>query len=142
MQLSDTLSRLSSIVQRDDTLLNLHDGHIVFSDMELDQECKETESCLVLSTVYRLTHNEWPTIHRQTPQIDHKYWDMREELTSENCIFLKDCRIITPSALRESALHDLQEHHSAITKCWPIARSIIYWLGIDRAIGDYIKQCP
>ena len=73
MQLPDTLFRLSSIRQRDEIPLNLHVDHITFSDGRLALVCKETENCLVLHIVYRLTQNRWPATHRQVPRVSHKY---------------------------------------------------------------------
>ena len=57
MQLQDALSKLSNIRQRDEIPLDLWVDHIAFSDTNLAQVCKETKSCQLLSTVYRLTHN-------------------------------------------------------------------------------------
>ena len=67
--------------------------------------------------------------HMQTSQTQ-KYWDLRHEVTLDNDLLLNESRIIIPSALRESFLHDLHEKHAAITKCQLMARSLIYWPSI------------
>ena len=71
-------------MQRDEIYLDLWVDHIAFSDTRLVQVHKETQSCPVLSTVYRLIHNEYPATCRHTPTIVHKYWDLRGELISNN----------------------------------------------------------
>ena len=142
IQFADALSGLYSVRQRDEILLYLHVNHIVFSSTRPARVGKETNSCLVLSTVYRLTHNRWPITHRKVPRIALKYWDMREKLTLERGLLLKGCRIIIPTALRDSFLHELHEEHAGITKWQLMAGSLNYWSGIDRGIRHYIKQCP
>ena len=99
MQLPNVLSRLSSVKQRYEIPLELHVDYIAFSDCRLAQLHKETKSCPVLSTVYRLMHNWWPATCRQTPRIGHKYWNMCNKVTSDDSLFLKGSRISIPPAL-------------------------------------------
>ena len=48
---------------------DLHLDHIPISNTILVQLCKETGSCLVWSTVYRLMDYGWPATYRQVPRI-------------------------------------------------------------------------
>ena len=50
MQLPDALSRLFSVRQRDEILLDLQVDHIAFIDTRLAQVHKGTESCSVFTT--------------------------------------------------------------------------------------------
>ena len=81
-------------------------------------------------------HSAWPAKHRQVSRIPHQYWDMRVDLTSDNSLFLKDCSIFIPPALRESFLHDLHERHTGTAKYQLTAISLIHWPGIDRNIAE------
>ena len=127
---------------RDEIALNLHVNHIACRCTRLAQVHDETKSSPVLSVVYRFIHNGWPATCRQVLRIAHKYWDMRDKLTSDNGLLFKCSSIIILQALRESLLHDLHKKHTGIPKCQCMARSLIYWPGIDRVIEDYIKWYP
>ena len=114
MQLPDALSRPSSPKQRYEILSDLHVDHTAFSDTTLVHICKETKSCMVLTTVYRLT--QLMSYHKQTtPRIVHKYWNMFNKLISDYGLLFQGCKVIIPLALRKSFLHDPYEeqcrHH-------------------------------
>ena len=111
MHVAENLCGLSCI-QWDKIPLDLHVDHTAFSDTQLAKVCKETKSCQLLLTVYRLMHNGWPATCRQIPQVVYKYWDMCEELMSDNCLLLKGSWVIMPTALNESFLHKLHEEHA------------------------------
>ena len=63
-------------------------------------------------------------------------------MTSDNDLLLKGPRIIIPIALRESFLHNIHEEQAVISMCHIMARSHIYWPGINRDIEDCIKKLP
>ena len=87
-------------MQRYATPLYLCGDHTTFSNTRLTKGHKETETCWMLSTVYRPTYNRWSATHRQASRKAHKYWDAHDELTCDNCFLLKGSRVITPPALR------------------------------------------
>ena len=98
---------------------------------------------MLLSDFHRVTHNWWPATCKQAPRITHKHWDMTDELTSDNSLFLKGSRIVIPPALREPFLHiHICKEHAGITKYQFMARALIYWPGMDRIREDYINCCP
>ena len=142
MQLLDAQLRLSHLKQRYEITLGLHVDNITYSNSRLAWVCKETESCLVLSKVCRLTHDWWPVICRQTPRIEKKYWDIHDELMSDGSLLLKSSRGVNPYALTESFLHDLHEEYPGITKCQCTAWTLVHWPSIRNDIEDYMKWCP
>ena len=92
--------------------LDLHVDYIAFSDTRLARTCKETETCQVLSSVYRLTYVGWPATCRQAPRVVHTYWGMHDELTCNDSLQMKGSGNIIFLALRECFLHDLHR------TCW------------------------
>ena len=125
MQLPDALSR-----QQNEILLDLNMDYITFSDTQLVQVYKETKSCPVVCTVYRITHHILPAMCRQTPRMVHKYRDMRVKPTSDNILLLKGSRILIATVLWDFFLHSMHEEHAGITKCPLMACSLTYWPGI------------
>ena len=103
--------------------------HTASSNTRLASVHKKTASCPVLSTVYRLMHNEWPATCRQTPRIACKYYDMRNNLRSNNGLLLKGSRIIISPSLRKVFLHDLHIENTGITM-WQFTVSEHWFTGL------------
>ena len=139
IQLPDTLSRSSSLKQRYEIPLDLCVDYNAVSNIRLASVHKETKSCLVLCTVYRLKQNGWPATCRQTMRIVHKYNDKCNVHTSDDGLLLKGFRVIIPPTWRKSFLHDFHEKHAGITECQLTARTLVFWPSSDNDIEDYIK---
>ncbi|XP_020298173.1 uncharacterized protein K02A2.6-like [Pseudomyrmex gracilis] len=50
-------------------------------------------------------------------------------------------RVVIPPSLQQAILCDLHSAHVGIVKMKGIARSFVYWPGIDRAIEQSVKSC-
>ena len=74
---------------------------------------------------------------QKTPRIAYKYRDMNDKLTSYDGLLLRGSRVIIPSALKESLLHDLHKEHTIIMTYQLTARTLIYWPSIKNDIEDY-----
>jgi hypothetical protein len=57
-------------------------------------------------------------------------------------VLLRGDRVVIPSALRPNVLSKLHEVHQGIVKTKAIARSYIWWPGIDNGIIAMILTCP
>ena len=53
----------------------------------------------------------WRQTVQELPKELQAYWTFREEMTVENGLILKATRIVIPSSMRESTLHQLHEGH-------------------------------
>ena len=51
-------------------------------------------------------------------------------------------RVIIPPKLRPQVLKELHQGHMGVVKMKAIARSYIWWLGIDKEIEPTAKSCP
>ena len=134
MVLADMLSRYPSC--RNNTPIELHQN---IQTMHFNSECLNiirgvTERDLVHSTLYRLTLNRWPEKIKTVPCIAHHFWGTRDELTVEDGI------LVSPE-LHDRTPHELHDSHQSIEKMTHIARSNVYWPGIDAEIADYVRCC-
>ena len=100
-----------------------------------------TQRDSILGTVYQLTQQGWPHQQRHVPQVAQRYWDFRDELSTDDGMLLKEPRLIIPGELQEEYLHHLHKGHLSANKVQENARGHMYWIGIDADIEDYTKRC-
>ena len=95
----------------------------------------------ILSAVYRVTLNGWPNRIQDVPHLARHFWSLRDELMIEDGVLMKGNRICIPPELHDRTLYDLHDSHQGIEKMTHIARSNVYWPGIDADISDYVRRC-
>ena len=101
----------------------------------------ETQKDPILLTVHRLTLNGWPWVWRHVPRIARNYWDFWDELSIEGDLLMKGERIVIPTSCRDSILADLHRSHKGANWSLSLARTCIYWPGMEADVMDYIRWC-
>ena len=76
---------------------------------------------------------------RHIPHLARRYWDFRDELSTDDGMLLKGLRLIIPGELQEEYLSCLHEGHLSASKVQENAKQHMYWTGIDADIEDYTK---
>ena len=69
------------------------------------------------------------------------YKTVWSELSVEQGCILRGSRVVIPAALRERILEEIHADHQGIVRSKAIARSYIWWPGVDKAIESYVKKC-
>ena len=54
---------------------------------------------------------------------------------------MKGERVIIPNSCRESIMADLHKSHEGINKALNLARTCVYWPGMETDVMDYVKRC-
>ena len=142
--LADALSCLPSRANNSEIKLDLRVNAIsisAFSSSQLTKTANETQKDPILSTVHWLTLNRWPSVWRHVPRIARNYWDFRDELSMEGDLLMKGERIVIPTTCRDSILADLHKSHEGANWSLSLARTCVYWPGMEADMMDYIKWC-
>ena len=68
------------------------------------------------TTVYQLVQQSWPHQQRHVPHLVRRYWDFRNELSTDDGLLLKGPRLIIPGELHEEYLQHLHKGHLSSNK--------------------------
>ena len=139
MQLADALSCCPARASQE-IKLNMRVDYIAFTKPWIEKLKDSTQRDPILVTVYQLTQQGWLHQQRHVPHLARRYWDFRDELSTDDGLLLKGPRLIIPE-LQEEYVSRLHEGHLSANKVQENARQHMYWTGIDADIEDYTKQC-
>ena len=91
------------------------------------------------------THPEqlpWSTGPCPLSRVARFYWSFHDELPIDGDILTKGEWVVIPLSCRDSIMANLHERdHAGINKAMDLARTCVYWLGMQADVTDYIKQC-
>ena len=108
MQLADALSRCPARASQE-IKLDMRVDYIAFTKPWIEKLKDSTQRDPILATVYQLTQQGWPHQRRHVPRLARRYWDFRDELSTDNGMLLKGPRLIIPDELQEEYPHDIPE---------------------------------
>ena len=92
--------------------------------------------------MHRLTLNGWPDRQGHVPRAARFYWSFRDELSINGDLLTKGERVVVPPSCRDGIMVDLHGSHASINKAMDLARTCVYWPGMEADVTDYIKRCP
>ena len=139
MQLANALSRCPARASQE-IKLDMRVDYIAFMKPWIEKLKDSTQRDPILATVYQLTQQGWPHQRRHVPRLARRYWDFRDELSTDDGMLLKGPRLIIPAELQEEYLSRLHEGHLSASKVQENAKQHMYWTGIDADIEDYTKR--
>ena len=135
---ADCLSRLpcpdESVPRREELVLLTEQ-----CSLNAEAVASRTSRDPVLSQVLRLVqHGGWPDV---PPDWLRPYAARRNELSQTAGVLLWGHRVVIPSAARKDVLRELHLGHLGIVKTKALARSIVWWPGIDVDIASVVSSC-
>ena len=92
MQLADTLSRCPARASQE-IKLDMRVDYIAFMKPWIEKLKDSTQRDPILAMVYQLTQG-WPHQRRLIPRLARRYWDFRDELSTDDGMLLKGPRLI------------------------------------------------
>ena len=135
---ADGLSRLPLKSQNSTSECLYTIGQIEALPTTVNHMAKETQRDPVLSRVYRYTISGWPTEFSKELKPFKK---LEGELSTESDCVMWGTRVIVPDKLQEPLLKELHRGHPGITRMKAVARSYMWWPGMDQALEDHVKIC-
>ena len=93
----------------------------------------------LLSNVHRYILSGWPT--QKLDSAFQPYFHRRDELSVCDGCILWSCRIVIPPPGRKLLLEELHNTHLGTSRMKSLARSYIWWPGMDGDIEDLVKSC-
>jgi transposase InsO family protein len=69
------------------------------------------------------------------------YFSIKNELTIEENCLLRGMQVIVPPDLQKKVLKLMHEAHIGVVKMKALARSYVWWPGMDKALEEVTKQC-
>ena len=101
----------------------------------------QTKRDITLAKIMKFCIFGWPSENKFLSEEEKKYFVKRDELAVEqNCLFW-GLRIVIPQCLRGRLLDDFHASHLGIVKIKALARSYVWWPGIDGDIENIVKSC-
>ena len=101
---------------------------------------RETSRDKVLNKVYEQTMSGWSTKPDDKELL--AYYHRRDEITTYQGCLMWGIRVIIPGTLRQQVLEVIHSTHLGVVKMKAIARSHVWWPGIDSEIERITKTCP
>ncbi|XP_046608775.1 uncharacterized protein K02A2.6-like [Neodiprion virginianus] len=139
----DALSRLpiedeTELLENNFSPLNFFkNGFDTFDSKMLAKKSITDETIL---KVIKYTLSSWPD-PKDLSEGEKEYYSRRLEYTVDNKCLFWGLRAVIPESMRPLMLKELHASHMGIVKIKMLARSYVWWPGIDRDIEDYVKAC-
>ena len=106
-----------------------------------DRVRQETSRDPIMCRVHEYVVSGW-NVHVKPDDKDfYPFFSRKDELTVHNGCLLWGMRVIVPSKLREQILTDLHVGHIGVVKMKALARSLIWWPGLDTEIEAIASKC-
>lgn len=93
----------------------------------------------VLARVRKYLMEGWP--NQELEEEFRAYRSRSKELSVQDGCILWGVRVVVPPPGRSSVLDELHETHTGMSKMKSLARSYIWWPGMDADIEQCVKQC-
>ena len=92
MQLADALSRCPTRASQE-IKLDMRVDYIAFTKPWIEKHKDSTQRDPILAMVYQLTQQGWLHQRRHVPHLARRYWDFRDELSTDDGMLLKGLRL-------------------------------------------------
>ena len=149
LTVADTLSRAPLEETRDSdqtlqeeagALVNLVVQSLPVTERRLEEIKRLQEQDEVCQLLVRYCQSGWPERKKLT-EATRVYHAVAAELSVEDGLLLRGCRIVIPTSLRQDILRRLHTGHQGIMKCRERARQSVWWPGLSAQLEKMVRNC-
>ena len=149
LTVADTLSRAPLEETRDsdqtlqeeaDALVNLVVQSLPVTERRLEEIKRFQEQDEVCQLLVRYCQSGWPERKKLT-EATRVYDAVAAELSVEDGLLLRGCRIVILTSLRQDILRRLHTGHQGIVKCRERARQSVWWPGLSAQLEKMVRNC-
>ncbi|KAL2081888.1 hypothetical protein ACEWY4_021706 [Coilia grayii] len=141
---ADGLSRLplpTSPKEKSNAVDSFHIRHLEALPVNCREICRESRCDPVLAQVLEMVSTgRFPRV-QNADSVLSPFISRKEELTLQQGCLMWGIRVIIPSKLRPRLLSELHTGHPGVVKMKAVARSYMWWPGIDSQIEQVSKTC-
>ncbi|XP_051983106.1 uncharacterized protein K02A2.6-like [Xyrauchen texanus] len=141
---ADGLSRLplqNASQVKLDTVELLQVKHLDSLPVLCSDVCKETRSDATMSQVMEMVATGQFSQVTDANNVLAPYVNRKDELTTQQGCLMWGWRVVIPPKLRSRVLAELHTGHPGIVRMKAVARSYVWWPGIDAQIEQLSKTC-
>ena len=149
LTVADTLSRapLEETSDSDQTLQEEVDAYVSSivqglpaTEQRLEEIRRHQQQDEVCQLLTRYCQSGWPE-NKKLTETTRVYHEVAAELSVEDGLLLRGCRIVIPTTLRSDVLERLHTGHQGIVKCRERARQLVWWPGLSAQLEKVVKNC-
>lgn len=144
MYLADTLSRAylstEENPQAEFERINMA-KFLPVSHEKLQDIQRHTESDESLQQLKDIILRGWPEVKSDVPNLAMPYFNVRDELSVQDCLIYRGDRLVIPGSMRDEMKRQLHKSHSGIDSTLRRARDSLYWPGMSAEIKQHVESC-